>query len=109
MMVLLLLAKACNPGKRTTDYDGCLGGSEEPRCWVLYVPEDVGDAPPLVLDLHGHKSDAAEQRALSGGETRSETEGAPQAERARRLAVHDLDVDAVQALWLVCSTARSRE
>ncbi len=75
-LLLLPLLLGCDPyaGFRTPHGEECLTWDGFDRCWDSHAPEALTDAP-LVIDMHGYTGDAENQRARSGFEALSDTEG----------------------------------
>ena len=77
-----LAALACNGGDdaltevRVRQGQSCIEWDGLFRCWDTYVPSVESDEPrPIVIDLHGHGSTPAEQRALSKLDKLADSEG----------------------------------
>ena len=69
-------SEICSYDQYTTPYgDDCVQHHGYYRCWDMYVPEDLDEKVPLVIDIHGWTTDPGVQRSRSGFDSLARTEG----------------------------------
>lgn len=69
-------SEICSYEDYTEPYgNDCVNMGGYHRCWDIFIPEDLTNKAPLVLDFHGWTENASHQRSISGFEALAQSEG----------------------------------